>query len=117
MIDYYPIIFDIDWYDTSYKLNDILALYSFWRIDTSKLNFDWFVDPIMESDLDILNTDEEFLKPENFLCTKNIIPNSVLKLFKFKEVVNDNCRYSINDLKYDSYFNNFILVKAINGNN
>lgn len=117
MKDFYPIIFDDDWYDTTYKLNDLLALYSFSRVDTSKLNFDWFVDPIMESDLEILNSEEEFLKPEIFLCTKNIIPNSLMKLFKFKEVANYNCRHSINDLKYDSYFNNFILVKAINGNN
>lgn len=50
--------------------------YSFWRIDTSLLNVDWFIDPNMRNDLNILTG-----KAHNYVCSLQSIPNYALKLF------------------------------------
>ena len=52
--------------------------YSFWRIDTLLTNVDWYTDPNMVEDSEIVGS-----KPHNYVCTLNAIPNHALKLFKY----------------------------------
>jgi hypothetical protein len=53
--------------------------YTFWRIDTQKLNFDWYFDP------NLYPSQPRDPHKIDYVCTPNHIPNSALKLFKFNE--------------------------------
>ena len=50
--------------------------YSFWRIDTQKAGVNWYVDPNMKTDAELLG-----FNPYNYVCSIQSIPNSALKLF------------------------------------
>ena len=51
--------------------------YSFWRIDTLKANTQWYLDPNMTIDAEMLG-----FNPQHYVCALNPIPSSALKLFK-----------------------------------
>jgi len=53
--------------------------YTFWRIDTQKLNLDWYFDP------NLYSPSPSNLAKVDYVCTPNNIPNTALKLFKFNE--------------------------------
>jgi len=128
--DTYPYFLDLwewDYNAVSYPGKDLLQ-YSFWRIDTFKLNqFDWFIDPNMEDDY-LCHCNTKVISPINFVCTLNTIPNYALKLFtldidrynskqsfvKFSDGV-ANCSPYKNDfdaLKPDYEINNYIKWKT-----
>ena len=128
--DSYPYFidsYDINYADICYPGIEFLS-YSFWRIDTFKLKHgDWFIDPNMEQDY-LVYCNKKIVKPINFVCTLNTIPNYALKLFtldverynskqsfvKFSDGV-ANCSPYKNDfdaLKPDYEINNYIKWKT-----
>jgi hypothetical protein len=78
--EFFPICMDIyDWWEKIY-----LPSYSFWRIDTHKLNFEWYIDPFMKDDLEwFISVTKTDYVCENFICTPNSIPNYAIELFEF----------------------------------
>ena len=56
--------------------------YDFWRIDTLQLKKEWYIDPLMASDIE-----KRYPKMNKhlFICTRQAVPPSALKLFTFKE--------------------------------
>jgi hypothetical protein len=52
--------------------------YSFWRIDTKKCGFQWYIDPGMIDDSEFLGVSQH-----HYVCTPNAIPNSALRLYSF----------------------------------
>lgn len=58
----------------------VCSVFSYWRIDTSLLPFDWYIDPLMENDHKVCH---HGAKAHNFICTPNNIPPHALKLFDF----------------------------------
>jgi hypothetical protein len=61
---------------------DTMTSYDFWRIDTLQLNEEWYVDPLMTSDIE-----KRYPKMNKhwFICTRQNIPPTALKLFTFKD--------------------------------
>jgi hypothetical protein len=80
--DMYP--YFLDFWDIDFREISIDGIqfcqYSYWRIDTSKLNINWYVDPEMEGDCSISCINSN---PRNFICTPNSIPTYALELFEF----------------------------------
>lgn len=68
--------------DSVKKVMNTMTSYDFWRIDTLRLNGEWYVDPLMSSDIE-----KRYPKMNKhwFICTKQNIPPTALKLFTFKE--------------------------------
>jgi hypothetical protein len=52
--------------------------YSFWRIDTQKSDFSWYLDPGMFSDADYLGVSKH-----HYLCTPQSIAPRALRLYNF----------------------------------
>lgn len=70
-----------------------VSVYDFWRIDTKKCEGNWFVDPFMEKDLNLLEKNElGSVVPANFVCTDKPIPVEALKLFRFNEAAYESKR-------------------------
>jgi hypothetical protein len=75
----YPIFMDLWEVDLqTIRSSRQFSAYSFWRIDTFLANVDWFTDPNMKEDTEILGFDFN-----NYVCAIKDIPNYALKLFKF----------------------------------
>ena len=77
--DMYP--YFMDFWDFDIQVLDLecqFSAYSFWRIDTNLANVDWFIDPNMKEDSELLGYNYK-----NYVCTLNSIPNYALKLFKY----------------------------------
>lgn len=92
----YPCFMDI--WSPKYGVEDYgykFAEYSFWRIDTSLLDFKWYVDPIMQSDFDVYFDWTLEHNPSNYVCTPNSIPNYALKNFKV-----DPLKYNMREPKF-----------------
>lgn len=80
--DMYPWFIDTyDYIGTHWSIKgQEFLMFSFWRIDTSKLDLTWFVDPAMINDVYVY-CDTRVTKANNFIFTPNPIPNYALKLF------------------------------------
>jgi hypothetical protein len=77
---YFMDLYDLNYGDICYPGMQFLD-YSFWRIDTFKIKqSDWFIDPNMELDY-LIYCNTEIVRPINFVCTFNSIPNYALELF------------------------------------
>ena len=63
-------------------MGNMMTGYDFWRIDTLLYTEPWYIDPKMEAGIKNSYTR---LNKYRYLCTKNNIPPSALKLFTFKE--------------------------------
>ena len=99
---------------------DFFLAYDYWRIDTSLLDFDWFIDPYMVEDISIYCS--RFASLQNYVCTPNDIPPHALTLFNF-----DNSRYlsrptrvkyyegSASALPCRSDFDTLVYDNSING--
>ena len=77
--------FCIDHFSFGDSVNTVMntmTSYDFWRIDTMRLNGEWYVDPLMTSDIE-----KRYPKMNKhwFICTRQNIPPTALKLFTFKE--------------------------------
>jgi hypothetical protein len=68
--------------DSVKTVMNTMTSYDFWRIDTLFLNAEWFIDPLMSSDID---NRYPKMKKDMFICTQQNIPPTALKLFTFKE--------------------------------
>lgn len=68
--------------DSVKTVMDTMTSYDFWRIDTLHLNDEWYIDPLMTSDIE-----KRYPKMNKhwFICTKQNIPPTALKLFTFKD--------------------------------
>jgi hypothetical protein len=122
--DSYP--YFIDCYDfmmyRDIKPKEFFSVYEYWRIDTSLLDFDWFIDPYMVEDISVYCS--RFASVENFICTPNNIPPHALKLFNFVysryldrptrvqyfegAVCASPCRNDFDTLVYNHQINGFI---------
>lgn len=72
-------IYDINYDYGTWTLKAFYSNYDYWRIDTTKANVKWYIDPYMENDCYTYRCG----KPENFLCTPSIIPADALDLMEF----------------------------------
>ncbi len=81
---WYPFLF-FDFYDyelaKSYDSNP-LRMYDYWKIDTSKINNNWFKDEWYKKDFDVFESDEPNY---NYIYTDTEIPCSALKLYRFQQ--------------------------------
>lgn len=68
--------------DSVKTVMNTMTSYDFWRIDTLFLNAEWYIDPLMSSDID---NRYPKMKKDMFICTQQNIPPTALKLFTFKE--------------------------------
>ena len=68
--------------DSVKTVMETMTSYDFWRIDTLLLNEEWYIDPLMSSDID---KRYPIMKKDMFICTRQNIPTSALKLFTFKD--------------------------------
>ena len=68
--------------DSVKTVMNTMTSYDFWRIDTLRLNEEWYVDPLMSSDIE-----KRYPKMNKhwFICTRQNIPPTALKLFTFKD--------------------------------
>lgn len=103
--DMYPYIldvFDFTFASMQFEAFDFIN-YSYWRIDTSALDFTWYIDPFMRSDHKVYCTSNASFR--NFICTPNTIPPHALQLFVF-----DLEKYS-NEQPFISYGNGVASVR------
>jgi hypothetical protein len=81
---WYPFIF-FDFYDSelaAFYDGGPLKLYDYWRIDTSKINNNWFKDEWYKLDFDIFKSDEPNY---NYIYSDTEIPLNALKLCRFQQ--------------------------------
>jgi hypothetical protein len=64
------------------KLKDLFNCFDFWKIDTTKIDFIWKVDPILRNDFSAY----KLRTPLVYICTKNNIPPYAIELGKIKDV-------------------------------
>ena len=79
----YPFCIDhFSFGDSVNRVMKTMTNYDFWRIDTFELKNEWYVDPLMNSDIE-----KRYPKMNKhwFICTRQNIPPSALKLFTFKD--------------------------------
>jgi hypothetical protein len=79
----YPFCIDhFSFGETVNRVMKTMTNYDFWRIDTFELKNEWYVDPLMNCDIEKRYTK---MNKHWFICTRQNIPPSALKLFTFKD--------------------------------
>ena len=76
--DFYPYCIEKEFkkFDDAHYLD-----YDYWRIDTSKVIADWYIDPNMAN----IPNEYSYLKSKYFIATESSIPSSALKLYKISK--------------------------------
>lgn len=83
LMEFWPL--PIDWYDRTGNYGNVSdkvfkSQYDYWRIDTKKVDVEWYIDPYMKADFKYYCNES---KPNCFLCTPTLIPISALDLMEF----------------------------------
>jgi hypothetical protein len=77
-LDSWDVLFQAPYSSQLESTNRLYSQYTFWRIDTLKCDNKWHVDPFMEIDCKVLDSN-----PKIYIFTKEKIPSDALTPFEF----------------------------------